>query len=92
MKIIKKSVAGTLESSDCMISVEPNKENKVVIDIESIVYDQYGDAILKAAQQVVDEMNVENACISIHDRGAYDCVIGARMEAALLRACEGGKN
>lgn len=90
MKIRKSAVAGTLESSDCMISVVPKETDDVVIEIESIVYEQYGDAIRAAAKQAVDSLDVTGAVIRIQDRGAYDCVIAARMETALMRGAEGG--
>lgn len=85
--IVKKlAVCGTLESSDCMIDIRPSGSGKTEIEIESVVYSQYGKAIHKVVSDFVAENNVENAEIVVKDRGAYDCVIRARLETALKRA------
>lgn len=91
MKVVKRAVAGTLESSDCMITIEPAESDEVNVEIDSIVMEQYGDAIRTTVESVIQEMNVTGAEIKIQDMGAYDCVIEARMETALMRASEGGK-
>ena len=44
MKIIKKGVAGTMQSSDLMVFVEPAEALK--IEIESTVKKQFGHLIL----------------------------------------------
>ncbi len=93
MKIINPAIAGTLESSDCMVTVQPlANEGDVQIDIESVVKEQYGDAIEKVVLEMVKQFDVTNVSIKIQDKGAYDCVIAARLETAFSRgAKEGGK-
>ena len=44
MKILKNAVAGTLESSDLFIQIEPD-DTELVLDIDSVVANQYMDAI-----------------------------------------------
>lgn len=84
MKITSTAVAGTLESSDVYVKVEPC--DTLEISIESVVYNQFADAIRASVKEVLDEMGVENGKISINDKGAIDCVIQARVETAIKRA------
>lgn len=83
MEIVKNAVAGTLESSDIYISVEPARE--LEIEIESVVKDQYYQAIYKTVEEVLEEQQVKNGRFNINDRGALDCVIRARLETAVKR-------
>ena len=88
MNIKTTAVAGTLESCDAYVKVEPS--DKLEIEIESVVYNQYADQIQASVQQVLDELDVHAGKISINDKGAVDCVIQARVETAIKRA--GGEN
>ncbi len=84
MNIQNKAVAGTLESSDAFVTVEP--ADTLEIELQSVVSRQYGAAIRAAVGQVVEELGVKTGRISVNDRGALDCVIRARVETALRRA------
>ena len=83
MEIKKAAAAGTMESSDVYVEIEPGKG--IQIQLESVVRAQYADAIEKAVREVLLEQGVENACIRVTDRGALDCVIRARVETAIHR-------
>ena len=83
-KIICRATAGTLESSDVFVTLEPH-EAGLEIEIDSVVKSQYGDAIRAAVEDVLKEQNVTAARVSVVDRGALDCVIRARVETAVLR-------
>lgn len=83
-EIIQRAVAGTLESSDVFVTLEPNASG-LEIEIDSVVQNQFGEAIRKVAEEVLSEQKVQNAKLSIVDRGALDCVIRARVETAVLR-------
>ena len=83
-EIIRCAVAGTLESSDVFVTLEPNASG-LEIEIDSVVQNQFGEAIRKLAEEVLSEQKVQNARLSIVDRGALDCVIRARVETAVLR-------
>ena len=85
MKIVKNAVAGTLESSDAYVQVEPN-ETGIEIVLESVVLTQFGDDIKASVMEVLTENEVTNAKVSVNDRGAIDCTIRARVETALKRA------
>ena len=83
-KIIQRATAGTLESSDVLVTLEPAQEG-LEIELDSVVQNQFGDTILKTVQEVLKELDVQDAKLSIVDRGALDCVIRARVETAVLR-------
>ena len=86
MDIIKTAVAGTLESSDCMVTIEPGRG--LEIDLESAVIRQYGKRIMAVAEETLQRLEVQNARVSIVDKGALDCTIKARVECAAMRAAE----
>lgn len=90
MEIKNKAVAGTLESSDIYVVVEPN-ENGIELELESIVFRQFGKEIEKTVREVLSDFNVINIKIQIRDRGAVECAIRARVETALKRAVGGIK-
>ncbi len=87
MNIIKNAVAGTLESSDVYVEICP-EESGNIIEIESVVGNQFKDEILETVEQVLKDLDVKNAKIRLSDRGALDCVIRARVETAIFRARE----
>ncbi len=84
MNIKTSAAAGTLESSDAYVMVEPS--DTLEIAIESVVYNQYADQIRAGIEQVLDQLGVKTGRISINDKGAVDCVIQARVETAIKRA------
>ena len=51
----------------------------------SVVRQQFGEAIRETVREVLAELGVENASVSVRDRGALDCVIRARVETAVRR-------
>lgn len=86
--IKKEAVAGTLESSDVMVRVEPNPGKGLEIDLESAVLTTFGEQIRATTKQVCEDLGVTDAILSLKDKGAIDCVIRARVSAALCRAAE----
>lgn len=84
MEIVKCASAGTLESSDAYVEIEPGDAG-IELQIESAVQAQFGSAIRDAVEAVLQEQGVENVRVRVVDRGALDCVIRARVETAVLR-------
>lgn len=84
-EIVKRAVAGTLESSDAYVELEPCAGG-IEIELDSVVIDQFGDEIRRAVGEVLAEQGVKSARIRVVDRGALDCVIRARVETAVARA------
>ena len=88
MKLLKPAAAGTLESSDCFVSIEPS-ENGIEIDLKSDVIRQFGDRIREVIGETLDTLGIENCSISVTDKGALDCTIRARVESAAFRRSHG---
>jgi len=91
MEIKKPAIAGTLESSDCMVTLEPNADG-IDFSLESSVIHQFGNQIRKVAMDTLSNLDITNAKISIVDKGALDCTIKARVEAAVYRSLEQTKD
>ena len=88
MEILKRASAGTMESSDAYVEIEPS--DKLDVSIESVVAKQFGDRIYAAVREVLSECGVKSATVRVVDRGALECVIRARVETAVKR-CGGDK-
>jgi citrate lyase subunit gamma (acyl carrier protein) len=86
MNIVKKGQAGTMQSSDLMVFVEPAAE--LTLEIESTVKKQFEHLIRATLEKVLAKRGVTSGKIRITDRGALDYAIEARLEAALQRAGE----
>ena len=84
MEIKMSASAGTMESSDAYVEIEPGTDG-VKLQLESVVMGQFGQSIEKAVRNVLQELEVENANVRVVDRGALECVIRARVETAVLR-------
>ena len=87
MEIIKKAQAGSFESSDVLMLLEPlEKGSGREIEIESGVYKQYGNEIEKLLIEILDNYKVTDIHLKVHDKGAIEPVIKARLETVLKRA------
>ena len=87
MEILKRASAGTMESSDAYVEIEPS-QNGLHIQLESVVKGQFGEAIDATIREVLAEQGIENANVRVVDRGALECVLRARVETAVLRGKE----
>ncbi|OPJ56452.1 citrate lyase acyl carrier protein [Alkalithermobacter paradoxus] len=88
MEIKTIAMAGTLESSDVSIIVEPNHGEGIILELNSLVEKQYGEQIKSVVLQTLEELKVKNATVKINDKGALDCVIIARLQTAVSRAAQ----
>ena len=88
MKLITTGNAGTMESNDIMITVEPSDEGGVQVELTSSVYQQFGKQIITVIRETAADYGVENALITAVDKGALDCTVRARVATALTRAAE----
>ena len=84
MKIVKSAVAGTMESSDAYVEISP-ADKGLEISLDSVVQQQFGEAIEKVVLEVLTDCGVQNAKVNVIDKGALDCVIRARVETAVMR-------
>ena len=86
MEILKAAMAGTLESSDAQVMVEP-ADDGIELTLESSVMNQYGRQIKATVLETLERLGVANARVSVVDKGALDCTIKARVECAVFRSC-----
>lgn len=84
MVIRRRATAGTMQSSDLTVVVEP--ADHLEIRIESTVKKQYEHAIRARIEEVLRRQEVFTGVVQVNDRGALDYAIEARVEAALRRA------
>lgn len=93
MRIEREAVAGTLESSDVMVKVGPmlppapdgDSTRHIEISVTSSVMAQFGDTIRAVVRETVDTLGLTDGRILVEDKGALDCTIRARVQAACLR-------
>lgn len=88
MKLITIGNAGTMESNDIMITVEPSDAGGVQVELTSSVYQQFGKQIIAVIRETAADYGVENALITAVDKGALDCTVRARVATALTRAAQ----
>jgi citrate lyase subunit gamma (acyl carrier protein) len=86
MKIKKEAMCGTLESNDLLVKVVPF--GGLQVSIYSEVMHQFGARIREVVDETLKQMGVTQGKIVVEDKGALDCAIRARVEAAVLRGCE----
>lgn len=86
MEILKSAVAGTLESSDAMVTVEPGEG--ISLELSSSVMNQYGRQIKATVLETLDRLEVKNAKVTVIDKGALDCTLKARVECAVFRSSD----
>lgn len=86
MQIRRKASAGTMQSSDLMVVVEP--QDTLEIQIESTVKKQFEHLIRQRIQATLQELGVTSGHIQVSDRGALDYAIAARIQTAVTRATE----
>ena len=87
MEIKRPAMAGTLESSDCQVTVEPGY-GQVEFELESAVMHQFGKQIRKVVMETLAHLDVKDVRITVVDKGALDCTIRARVEGAVYRSVE----
>ncbi len=87
MNIVTRGIAGTLESSDIRIQVDP-KEDGIEVFLDSTVMKQFGQNITRLIQNTLEELGVKGVTVTARDQGALDAVIKARLKTAVLRAAD----
>ncbi|MEG0068941.1 citrate lyase acyl carrier protein [Cetobacterium sp.] len=87
MEIKVKAVAGTLESSDIYIILEPST-NGIELEMESVVMGQYGEDVKRVILESLEELGVTSAKIFVNDKGAIEPVIKSRIQTVVTRAAQ----
>ncbi|MGG5315296.1 citrate lyase acyl carrier protein [Enterococcus sp. AZ072] len=88
MEITKSAVAGTVESSDIMITLGPHEGALIEIELDSSVEKQFGDQIRKVIKETLEKLGITSAKVVAIDKGALDCTIQARTVTAAYRAAD----
>ncbi|MGD9910443.1 MAG: citrate lyase acyl carrier protein [Candidatus Izemoplasmatales bacterium] len=83
---MKKGIAGSKESSDCLISVSEAKEQS--IEINSSVGAFFYQQIKQVVMSTLEEKGLTNVSVIVDDRGALDQTIKARLLVAIERMRE----
>jgi len=83
MRIVKPGRAGTLESCDASVSVEPAEELVIVVEPAERRFERL---VRETAAAALGELGVTAAKVTVRDRNALDCTVRARVLAACLRA------
>ena len=72
--------------SDLQVTFEARDRGGIELELQSRVGLYYGESIRRQVRDVLNELGVEDAFVSIVDEGALPFVIAARIEAAVRRA------
>ena len=89
MQLKVAAQAGTLESSDTLVLVEPVAAGSGrQIEMESNVLLQYGSRIRQQVTMTLDDLKVADVRILIKDKGALDATVRARVETAIRRSSQ----
>ena len=86
MKIVRDAVAGTLESGDALVRVFPSDELEVVVTTN--VEAQYGPVVRQTVSAALAGLGVDAGIVNVVDKGALDCALRARVQAAVARGSD----
>lgn len=88
MEIKVAAIAGSMESSDIMLTISPSDTGSITIDLESSVEKQFGRRIRQVILETLEKLGVTSAQVQAVDKGALDMTIVARTIAATYRAAQ----
>ncbi|MDD3027897.1 MAG: citrate lyase acyl carrier protein [Erysipelotrichaceae bacterium] len=88
MEIKHSATAGTHESSDIMVFVEPNEEGSIIFELDSPVKSQFGEQIRDLVHSIFQKVGITHVKVTAVDHGALDYAIIARMLTAIARASD----
>ena len=88
MILKKPAMAGTLESSDVQITLRPNPNGGVQLNLRSDVLAQFGDAIRDTVMEELKKCDLNDVVVDVEDKGALDFVIRSRLQCAICRGAE----
>lgn len=89
MELDREARCGSEERSDALVRVGPSEG--LTVTIHSKTGSMYEDRVREVAQGVLSRYGVARVRVEIREQGAYDHVIAARLEGALVRACGAGE-
>jgi len=84
-KIATAGNKGPKIRSDCFMSLELTESGGLEINLNSKVKILFGDSILALCREMLTFFEIENAILTIEDKGALPCVLAARLEATVRK-------
>lgn len=78
MNLLITATAGTMESNDIMVTLEPAQSGGIQISLTSNVLQQFGRQIEAVIRDTLTHYGIENAEVTAVDKGALDCTVRAR--------------
>lgn len=85
MKINRMAAAGSADSNDILITLEPS-ENGFEMEFSSTVNKLYGKQIQEVIRRTIDDLGLTDVKVTAQDHGALDYTIRARVKTAIYRA------
>ena len=83
---MKTSQAGTLESMDCLVTLEEAPAGAGVgIEISGASAARFTSAMEKKIRETLAALGAADLNVTVQDNGALDIVLGARVAAAYIR-------
>ncbi|MBL7833417.1 MAG: HpcH/HpaI aldolase/citrate lyase family protein [Cyclobacteriaceae bacterium] len=76
---------GDKDRSDCFVGLELASSGGIRLSVKSKVKSLYGGTIEKLCHEVLAFFDVNNAIVTVEDKGALPFVMAARLEAAIKR-------
>lgn len=86
LQLFHTAHAGTLESSDCLVTVAPGEG--FALDYRganSVIFAKRTELLVRG---ILEKHSLKEARVTIQDQGAIEITIMARLETALLRAAK----
>ncbi len=65
-----------------MVRIGPAAQPGIQLEIDSIVKQQFGAAIEQVVRETLAQLGVKQANVVVDDKGALECVLRARVQAA----------
>ena len=88
MQLIKTAVAGTMESGDILVTIEPRDSGGITLGVSRSVMQQFGRQVEGMNRKTPAGLGGEHAGVHAVDKGALDCTVRARVSAAAFRSAE----
>lgn len=83
---MKTAQAGTLESMDCLVTLEEAPPGAgIAVAISGASAARFKSAMEKKIKETLASLGVKDMNVTVQDNGALDIVLGARVEAACKR-------
>jgi len=91
-KYAESGNAGGRTRSDCLVRLELAESGGIQTEIQSKVKSMFGESIEALVKDVIAFFGIKNIKVSVEDTGALPWVMSARLEAAIKKIIDSGKD